>query len=81
MIDIDYDYLFLCSAYMFFSQDHRDKVRVDYPEAGFGEIGRILGAKWKEMSEGDKKPYQDMAERDKVRSANEKAAYVSVFLH
>lgn len=62
---------------MFFSQDQRDKVRVDYPDAGFGEIGRILGAKWKDMTEGDKKPYQDMAERDKVRAATEKAAYVS----
>lgn len=42
-----------------------------------GEIGRILGATWKEMNESQKKPYIDMAERDKQRAEAEKAAYNS----
>ncbi|ETS60872.1 hypothetical protein PaG_04789 [Moesziomyces aphidis] len=63
------------SAYMFFSQDHRERVKQANPEAGFGDVGRLLGAKWKEMSEAEKKPYNDMATRDKARAEAEKAAY------
>jgi hypothetical protein len=37
----------------------------------------MLGAAWKDMKDSDKKPYQDMAERDKTRAETEKAAYVS----
>lgn len=40
-----------------------------------GEVGRLLGARWKEMSEAQKQPYKDMAERDKVRASSEKTAY------
>lgn len=63
------------SAYMFFSQDHRERVKAENPEAGFGDVGRLLGAKWKEMSDAQKKPYNDMANRDKARAEAEKAAY------
>lgn len=63
------------SAYMFFSQDHRERVKAANPEAGFGDVGRLLGAKWKEMSDAEKKPYLDMANRDKARAEAEKAAY------
>lgn len=90
------------SAYMFFSQDHREKVKTENPDAGFGtylveiltvcatiadfvsylrfcnragDVGRLLGAKWKEMSDAEKKPYLDMANRDKLRAEAEKAAY------
>ncbi|PWN21193.1 hypothetical protein BCV69DRAFT_248528, partial [Microstroma glucosiphilum] len=63
------------SAYMFFSRDAREKTKSDNPEASFGEIGRLLGAAWKEMSDAQKKPYIDMAERDKVRAETDKAAY------
>ncbi|SAM04872.1 hypothetical protein [Absidia glauca] len=60
------------SAYMFFSQDTREKVKSENPEASFGQIGKILGAKWREMSDDDKKPYQDKAAEDKKRYEAEK---------
>ncbi|CEH13028.1 non-histone chromosomal protein 6 [Ceraceosorus bombacis] len=60
---------------MFMSQDWRERIKAANPDASFGEVGRLLGAKWQEMSEAQKKPYLDMAERDKVRAANEKAAF------
>ena len=44
-----------------------------------GEIGRILGAKWKEMSDKEKAPYQAMADKDKTRASTEKEAYVSTY--
>ncbi|PWN99691.1 HMG-box [Tilletiopsis washingtonensis] len=64
------------SAYMFMSQDWRERIKAANPDASFGEVGRLLGAKWQEMNDAQKKPYVDMAERDKLRAAKEKADYV-----
>ncbi|KAF9480627.1 HMG-box, partial [Pholiota conissans] len=63
------------SAYMFFSQDWRERIKNENPDAGFGEVGKLLGAKWKELDEDEKKPYIDQAAKDKERADEEKAAY------
>jgi len=57
---------------MFFSQDWRERIKTENPDAGFGrpvvfllvifisddfiigEVGKLLGAKWKELDEEDK---------------------------
>ncbi|KAI7891561.1 high mobility group box domain-containing protein [Mucor mucedo] len=62
------------SAYMFFSQDQRSTVKEESPDATFGQIGKILGEKWKSMTDEQKKPYVDKAEADKKRYESEKAA-------
>ncbi|KXS14730.1 SSrecog-domain-containing protein [Gonapodya prolifera JEL478] len=63
------------AAFMIFSNDKREQVKKDNPEAGFGEIGRLLGNLWKEMTIEDKKPYNDRAGEAKARYLKEKAAY------
>ncbi|KAI0085590.1 high mobility group box domain-containing protein [Irpex rosettiformis] len=63
------------SAYMFFSQDWRERVKAENPDAGFGEIGKLLGARWKELSDEEKKPYIEQAARDKDRAEQEKKDY------
>ncbi|GAA5862053.1 hypothetical protein JCM3774_006153 [Rhodotorula dairenensis] len=63
------------SAYMLFSQDKRAEVKEEKPDVSFGEIGKILGAKWKEADENERKPYEDKAAAEKVRYEKEKAAY------
>lgn len=63
------------SAYMFFSQDWRERIKAENPEAGFGEVGKLLGAKWKELDEEEKKPYVELANKDKTRAEGEKNAY------
>lgn len=40
---------------MHFSQAERASVKEDNPDVKFGEIGKILGARWKELDEEDKK--------------------------
>jgi hypothetical protein len=40
---------------MFFVQDYRERLKSENPDATFGEVGKLLGAKWKEMSAGEKK--------------------------
>ncbi|KAH7872604.1 high mobility group box domain-containing protein [Lentinula edodes] len=63
------------SAYMFFSQDWRERIKAENPDAGFGEVGKLLGAKWKELEDEEKKPYVEQAARDKERAEEEKTAY------
>lgn len=55
------------SAFMFFSQDQRESVKADNPGIAFGEVGKVLGQRWKELSEADKKPYEEKAAKDKVQ--------------
>ncbi|CDS03600.1 hypothetical protein LRAMOSA01002 [Lichtheimia ramosa] len=62
------------SAYMFFSQEMRPKVKEENPDASFGTLGKILGEKWKAMSDEEKAPYTAKAEEDKKRYEAEKAA-------
>ncbi|KAI9461929.1 high mobility group box domain-containing protein [Lactarius psammicola] len=63
------------SAYMFFSQDWRERIKAENPDASFGEVGKLLGAKWKELDEEEKKPYIEQAARDKSRAEQEKSEY------
>ncbi|KAI0044197.1 hypothetical protein FA95DRAFT_1562501 [Auriscalpium vulgare] len=62
---------------MFFSQDWRERIKTENPDASFGEVGKLLGAKWKELDESEKKPYVEQATRDKSRAEAEKADYDS----
>lgn len=49
------DHISALSAYMFFVQDYRERIKEENPEATFGDVGKLLGAKWKEMSDAEKK--------------------------
>jgi hypothetical protein len=40
-----------------------------------GEVGKLLGEKWKELTDKDKKPYEDKAKVDKERYEAEKRTY------
>jgi len=63
------------SAYMFFANDNREKVRTDNPGITFGEVGKLLGEKWKELTDKEKLPYEAKAKTDKERYESEKARY------
>ena len=62
------------SAFMFFSSAERERVKAENPEASFGELGKILGARWKEMDDAAREPYVAKAAEDKARYEREKAA-------
>lgn len=40
-----------------------------------GAVGKELGRKWKEMTDEDKKPYNEKAAKDKKRYEDESKAY------
>ncbi|KAA8910354.1 hypothetical protein TRICI_004152 [Trichomonascus ciferrii] len=65
------------SAYMFFANEQRDTVRSENPGISFGQVGRVLGERWKALTDEEKRPYEDKAKADKQRYEDEKAAYAA----
>lgn len=63
------------SAYMFFANENREDVRSDNPGITFGQIGKVLGERWKALSDEDRKPYGEKAEQDKKRYEAEMEAF------
>ncbi|KAL1957918.1 hypothetical protein VTO42DRAFT_5310 [Malbranchea cinnamomea] len=63
------------SAYMFFANEMRETVREENPGISFGQVGKILGERWKALSDKQRQPYENKAAADKKRYEEEKAAY------
>lgn len=57
------------SAFMLFSQEKRNQIKTDNPEATFGQIGKLLGESWKSASESEKAPFLAKAEKEKEKYA------------
>ncbi|KNC31727.1 hypothetical protein FF38_03483 [Lucilia cuprina] len=53
----------------------RKDVRAENPDAKFGDIGKLIGEKWRSLDEKDKKKYDDLASNDKTRYDQEKEKY------
>ncbi|MCJ1343415.1 Non-histone chromosomal protein 6 [Peltigera leucophlebia] len=63
------------SAYMFFANEQRDNVREENPGISFGEVGKVLGQRWKALNTKQREPYEAKAKTDKQRYEDEKASY------
>jgi hypothetical protein len=63
------------SAYMFFANEQRENVREENPGVTFGQVGKILGERWKALTEKQRAPYEAKAAADKKRYEDEKQAY------
>uniref|UniRef100_A0A8R1HJA9 Protein polybromo-1 n=3 Tax=Caenorhabditis japonica TaxID=281687 RepID=A0A8R1HJA9_CAEJA len=50
------------SGYILFSAEVRKRIMHENPEAGFGEVSKIVGIEWKKLSEEQKKHYELRAE-------------------
>ena len=57
------------SSYMIFAGENRGKLVEETPGMSIGEIGKALGAKWKEMTAEEKVPYEDKAKEVKAAYA------------
>jgi len=60
------------SAYLYFVNDNRQKLKQAYPEKGFTEIARMLGEQWRKLDPGARAMYQQRATLDKERYKAEK---------
>lgn len=65
------------TAYMFYSKAARSRIKDKNPTATFGELGRLIGHEWRELSPAAKKPFEELAKQDKARYVTAKALYTS----
>lgn len=63
------------SAYFLFSIDERPRVKADNPDAGFGDIARLISERFKSLPPKEKKIWEDKAVADKARYEREMSAY------
>ena len=60
-------FLHFRSAFFWFCNDERGKVKAANPELTVGEIAKELGRRWSDISPELKNKYEQMAEKDKAR--------------
>eukprot|EP00126_Sphaerothecum_destruens_P003977 Sdes_comp17824_c0_seq1m7089 len=65
------------SAFIYFGNEIRPKIKKQNPESKITEIATIIGKLWGELSEKEKVKYQKMAEVDKARYRQEMESYVA----
>ena len=63
------------NGYQIFCEDARPRVKKENPEKKMTQLSTLLGNEWKALTEEQKKPYQERAEADKLRYAEEMNAY------
>ncbi|TPX36486.1 hypothetical protein SmJEL517_g01244 [Synchytrium microbalum] len=61
------------NAFMHFSRESRPKIKEDNPDATFGDIGKLLGAAWKKLSDTAKEPFEALSKADRARFDKAKA--------
>ena len=52
---------------MHFCAEKRPKLREENPKASVGDLAKQLGAAWKIMTVVQKKPYEELAQKDRDR--------------
>lgn len=65
------------TSFFLFSSEMRPKIKEQYPDMAFGDIGKKLGELFKELSPEEKAKYDEKAAKDKQRYADEMKAYES----
>lgn len=65
------------SAFFWFCNDERPKVKETMPDASVGEIAKELGRRWNDCTDDYKSKYEALAAKDKARYDKESKAYKS----
>jgi len=63
------------SAYFFFSNASRAKIREEFPQLKITEVSKKIGEMWGKLTEEDKAPYEKQAAEDKERAKAAKAVF------
>lgn len=64
------------SSYIFFTNAQRPKMVSEFPRMRFTEQGVIMGERWRALTPEERRPYEELANRDKERYAGEMAKYI-----
>jgi len=60
------------SAYLYFCDDKRAGVQKNNPGKKMGDISKVLGELWGNISDDDRKKYQELHDKDKDRYEEER---------
>jgi len=63
------------SAYFYFAGDVRPGIREEQPDLKITQVMSLIGEKWREMEDEDKKPYEEQAAADRKRYEKEMKQY------
>nr|AEE62668.1 unknown [Dendroctonus ponderosae] len=63
------------SAFFWFSNDERGKVKAQNPEYGVGDIAKELGRRWADADPEVRSKFEALADKDKIRYEKEMTAY------
>jgi hypothetical protein len=63
-------------SYMFYSMEQQPKIKAEQPDLSFGDIAKVVSARWKELSPESREPYEKKAADDKARYTAEMESYV-----
>lgn len=63
------------SGFMIFAAERRPLVKQANPGMSFGDIAKVVGREWKELSDVEKEPFAAKSEAAKARYKLEKEAY------
>jgi ABC-type transporter MlaC component len=65
------------TAFMYFSNEMRPKVKAENPDLSFGDMGKKLGEMFRGLTPEEKRKYEKKAEDDKDRYKKEQADYAA----
>jgi HMG (high mobility group) box len=63
------------SAYNIFFKDTREKIITEHGKTNFQEMVRLIASHWREVSDEQKKKYEEMAAKDLIRYKKEVSSY------
>jgi len=63
------------TAYFYFAAAKRPEIRADLGALSVTEVATLIGQKWRELTDDDKIPFEELAGKDKARYLKELAAY------
>jgi hypothetical protein len=63
------------SAYFLYSIEARPQVKAENPDASFGDIARLISSQFKNLTDKERKVWDDKATADKVRYDREMGSY------
>jgi hypothetical protein len=63
------------ASYFIWMGENRESFKNENPDATIGELGKIMGAKWKTLSEEEKAPYNEKAAENKAKYVEDMKAY------
>tara|TARA_B100001559_G_C16488060_1_gene617037 strand:- start:1232 stop:1822 length:591 start_codon:yes stop_codon:yes gene_type:complete len=67
------------SAYMFFQEEVRPKLKAKFPQDTLGQLSKRLGKLWGDLKDKDKRKYDKLAEKDKQRYEKDLETYNTDF--